>query len=224
MDIEGLGPALVEQLVDNKLVEGVADLYRLEEEEVARLEKMGAKSAHNLVKAIESSKDRDIDRLIYALGILHIGVNAARVLASRFDSLDALSEAGVEDLADIEGIGPIVAQSVVDFFAAEHNRVTIRRLREAGVNTRRLGTQPVAQEGPFAGKTVVLTGKLEHYTRDEARRMIERLGGKVSSSVSSKTDYVLAGESPGSKLDKALELGVSVLDEKEFQGMIGQGG
>ena len=222
MDIEGLGPALIEQLVDKNLVGDFSDLYRLCEDELAKLEKMGAKSARNLVQAIQHSKTRDLHRLIYALGILHIGVNAARVLAARFESLDALGGAAVEELAGIEGVGPIIAESLVGFFAAAHNRVTIKKLEDAGVNTRRLEAQPTVREGPFAGKTLVLTGKLTRYTRDEARRLVEELGGKVSSSVSSRTDYVLAGENPGSRLDKARQVGVRVVDEREFERMIRQ--
>lgn len=220
MDIEGLGPALVEQLVDKNLVEDFSDLYRLSDDELAKLEKMGAKSAHNLVLATQQSKTRDLHRLIYALGILHIGVNAARLLAARFESLGALAGARTEEIAEIEGLGPIVAESVVRFFAAEHNRATIRKLQDAGVNTRRLAAPPVVEERLLAGKTLVLTGKLTGYTRDEARRLIEQLGGKVSASVSSKTDYVLAGEEPGSKLDKAAKLGVRVIDETEFEGIV----
>jgi DNA ligase (NAD+) len=220
MDIDGLGPALVEQLVDKNLVEDFSDLYRLSDDELAKLEKMGAKSAHNLVLATRQSKTRDLHRLIYALGILHIGVNAARLLAARFESLGALAEAGAEELAEIEGLGPIVAESVVRFFAAEHNRATIRKLQDAGVNTRRLAAPPVAEEGPLAGKRLVLTGKLTGYTREEARKLIEQLGGEVSTSISSKTDYVLAGEEPGSKLDNARKLGVRVIDETEFEGIV----
>jgi len=220
MDIEGLGPALVEQLVDKNLAEDFSGLYRLREDEFAKLEKMGAKSARNLVQAIEQSKTRNLDRLIYALGILHIGVNGARLLAARFESLDALAGASADELAEIEGLGPIVAESVVRFFTAEHNRATIRKLEDAGVNTRRLAAPPVGEEGPLAGKTLVLTGKLTGYTRDEARKLIEQFGGKVSASVSSKTDYVLAGEEPGSKLDKARKLGVRVIDETEFDGIV----
>jgi DNA ligase (NAD+) len=209
MDIEGLGPALIDQLVENDL---------------SKLERMGAKSALNLVESIENSKGMDLYRLVYGLGILHIGVNAARVLAARFRSFDELGAARVEELADVEGIGPIVAQSVVDFFAAGHNRGTIEKLRENGVNMR--GTEPPsrAREGPLSGKMIVLTGKLAGYTRDEAGRLIERLGGKIASSVSSKTDYVLAGEDPGSKLDKARRLGVRVIDESEFERLVGRSG
>ena len=224
MDIEGLGPAVIEQLVDQGLVSDVSDLYKLGENDLAKLERMGAKSARNLVEAIEESKGRDLYRVVYGLGILHIGVNAAGVLAARFLSIDALGAAGVEELADVEGIGPIVAQSVVDFFAAKRNRGTIEKLRKSGVNMRVPEAPSRGREGPFSGKTFVLTGKLAGYTREEAGRLIERLGGKVASSVSSRTDYVLVGEDPGSKLDKARRLGVRVIDESEFEGLIGRSG
>ena len=224
MDIEGMGPALIEQLVDKGLVSDFSDLYKLRDDEIAELEKMGAKSARNVVEAIQQSKMRELSRLIYGLGILHIGVNAARVLADRFDSLDALAESSVDELSELEGVGSIVARSIVGFFAAQHNRDALRKLRDAGVNMRRLEMRRPAGEGPFAGKTVVLTGKLAQYTRDEASRLIESLGGKVSSSVSSKTDFVLAGEDAGSKLEQARDLGVPVLDEAEFEKMIRQTG
>lgn len=224
MDIEGMGPALIEQLVDKGLVSDFSDLYKLRDDEIAELEKMGAKSARNVVEAIQQSKMRELSRLIYGLGILHIGVNAARVLADRFDSLDALAESSVDELSELEGVGSIVARSIVGFFAARHNRDALRKLRDAGVNMRRLEMRRPAGEGPFAGKTVVLTGKLAQYTRDEASRLIESLGGKVSSSVSSKTDFVLAGEDAGSKLEQARDLGVPVLDEAEFEKMIRQTG
>jgi DNA ligase (NAD+) len=224
MDVEGLGPAIIDQLVDQGLVTGVSDLYKLAEDDLAKLERMGEISARNLVQAIRDSGERDLYRLVYGLGILHVGVSAARALAGRFESLDALGAAQAEELAEIEGIGPIVAQSVVDFFAAEHNRDTIERLRGAGVNMRSLGEPSRAAAGPFAGRTFVLTGRLAGYTRDEAAGFIERLGGKVVSSVSSKTDYVLAGDEPGSKLEKARRLGVRVIDESEFRGLAGQAG
>ena len=224
MDIEGLGPALVEQLVDLGLVKDVSDLYKLGEDELKKLERMGATSARNLVEAIENSKTRDLYRLIYALGILHIGVNAARVLAARFESVDALAAARAEELAAIEGIGPIVAQSVVDFFAAEHNCDIIQKLRESGVNMRGLRAPPVVREGRLAGKTFVLTGKLAGYTRNEASRLIERLGGKVASSVSSKTDFVVAGEEAGSKRERARQLGVRIIEESEFEKLTRQSG
>jgi len=224
MDVEGLGPAIIEQLVDQGLVTGVSDLYKLASEDLSKLERMGEISARNLVQSIQNSRERDLYRLVYGLGILHVGVSAARALAARFESLDALGAAQAEELAEIEGIGPIVAQSVMDFFAAEHNHDTIERLRGAGVNMRSMGETPRGVEGPFAGRTFVLTGRLAGYTRDEAGSLIERLGGKVVSSVSSTTDYVLVGDEPGSKLDKARRLGVRVIDESEFRGLAGQSG
>ncbi len=224
MDVEGLGPAIIEQLVDQGLVTGVSDLYKLGKDDLSELERMGEISARNLVQAIETSRERDLYRLVYGLGILHVGVSAARALAGRFESLDALGAAAAEELADIEGIGPIVAQSVVDFFATKRNRDTIEELRGSGVNMRVSEAPSRRGGGPLSGKTFVLTGKLAGYTRDEAGRLIERLGGKLVSSVSSKTDYVLAGEDPGSKLDKARRLDVRVIDESEFERLIGQSG
>ena len=224
MDIEGLGPALIEQLVDRGLVKGVSDIYKLEVDSLEKLDRMAATSAGNLVDAIEESKTRDLYRLVHALGILHVGVSAARALAARFESLDALAAAGAEELAEIEGIGSVVAQSVIDFFADRRNRGTIERLRDSGVNMHRRREPSVVSGGPLAGRTVVLTGKLAGYTRDEAAKIIERVGGKVASSVSSKTDYVLVGDEPGSKLEKARRLGVRVIDEPEFERLVRQTG
>jgi len=224
MDIEGLGPALIEQLVDRGLVKDVSDIYRLEVGSLEKLDRMAETSARNLVEAIEESKTRDLYRLIYALGIPHIGVSAARALASRFESLDALSSARLEDLAAVEGIGSIVAQSVIDFFSDRRNRGTIERLRDSGVNMRRHREPSVVAGGPLAGKTFVLTGKLTGYTRDEATKIIERAGGKVTSSVSAKTDYVLVGDEPGSKLEKARRLGVQLIDESDFERLVRQTG
>jgi DNA ligase (NAD+) len=224
MDIEGLGPAVIEQLVESGLVKDVSDIYRLDADTLQKLERMGATSARNLVEAIEESKSRDLYRLIHALGILHIGVNAARALAAQFESLDALASADAEELASVEGIGSVVAQSVIDFFADRRNRGTIERLRDSGVNMRRRTGPPAAVAGPFAGKTFVLTGRLGGYTRDEAARIIERAGGKVASSVSSRTHYVLVGDEPGSKLERARRLGVRVIDELEFERLVRQSG
>ncbi len=224
MDIEGLGPALIEQLVDRGLVKEVSDLYRLDADEIEKLERMGATSVRNLLEAIEESKTRDLYRLIHALGILHIGVSAARALAAQFESLDALASARAEEFAAVEGIGPVVAQSVIDFFADKRNRGTIERLRDSGVTMRRRTEPSVVPGGALAGRTFVLTGRLVGYTRDEAARIIEKAGGRVASSVSSKTDYVLVGDEPGSKLEKARQLGVRVIDESEFEALLHQSG
>lgn len=212
MDIEGLGEKLVDQLVDRGLVHTPADLYRLDQATVAGLERMADKSAGNLIQAITRSKQTTLARFIYALGIPNVGEATAKDLARHFGSLDALMMADVETLQRVPDVGPVVAQAIVDFLSEPHNRQVIAALRAAGVNwPETADTQPVL--GRLAGKTFVLTGTLPSLTRDEATRLIETAGGKVSGSVSKKTDYVVAGSDPGSKLDKAQALGVTILDE-----------
>lgn len=223
MRIEGLGDALVEQLVDNKLVRDFADLYRLKLEDVAALERKAEKSASNLMEQIEASKERDLPQLIYGLGIRHVGERTAALLARRFRSLEALSRATVEEIDDIHEIGLTVAESVRDWFDDEGNRDLCRRLQEAGVRTEASGGGEAGTDEAFAGKQFVLTGRLETMTRDEARSLIEARGGRVTSTVSKKTDYVVAGEDAGSKLDKAQALGLSVIDEAGLREMLGQG-
>jgi len=218
MDIEGLGSVLVDQLVDKGLVRDVADLYRLRVEDLAALERMGEKSAQNVVNAIEESKSRGLARLLTGLGILHVGSHAAEILARHFGAMDALMQASVEDLEAIPEIGPTTAQSVWEFLHDERNQDIIRRLREAGVKmTEEVET---ATEQPLAGKTVVVTGTLRGYSRQEIQDLIKRLGGKASSSVSGKTSFVLVGESPGSKLQKAQQLGVPFVTEEEFERIV----
>lgn len=218
MDIDGLGPSLIEQLLERKLIETAADLYYLSPDEVAELDKMGKKSAENLMRALEQSKNNPLYRLINALGIRHIGEKGAKILAHRFRTLDKLAAATVEELTEIHEIGGIMAVSIVEFFQEPQNIAFIEKLRAVGINFE--DTEEEAVGGVFDGKTVVLTGSLENYTRAEASAIIERLGGKTSSSVSKKTDYVLAGAEAGSKLDKALSLGVPVLSEAEFEAML----
>jgi len=218
MDIEGLGPALVEQLVDRGLVKDVADLYTLKAEDVAKLERMGKKSAENLVRAIERSKRRDLSRLITALGIRHVGAHAGEVLAARFGNMERLAAATVDELLSVEEIGEITAKSIADFFARGETQKVMQKLREAGVNMRSF--KPHAARGPLEGKTLVVTGTLKNYTRQEIEEKIKALGGRAASSVSKKTDYVVAGESPGSKLEKARRLGVPVLAEEEFERLL----
>ncbi len=221
MDIEGMGPAIVEQLVNSGLVNKVADLYNLDIEQVIALDRMGSKSAQNLLQAIEDSKKRPLHRLITALGIRHIGAKSARILTQHITDIDGFFEASEEELAQIPEIGPIMADSIVKFFAEPLNQKTIALLKHKGVNTRE---EKLAQrELPLTGKTFVLTGTLQTMTRSQAGEAIEKLGGKVSGSVSKKTDYVVAGESPGSKYDKAVELGVSILDESQFLNKLGTG-
>ena len=218
MDIEGGGEALVAQLVQRGLVRDVADLYRLTQAELLQLDRMGEKSAQNFLAAIEASKSRDLWRLIYGLGILHVGTGVAKALARRFRHLDELLHVSVEQLTEVEDIGGVIAQSVVQWFGDARNRQLIERLRKAGLNFESsLFTAADQSSGIFSGKTFVLTGTLPGMTREEATAQIEALGGKVSSSVSKKTDYVLAGEEAGSKLEKAQKLGIKIIDESEFR-------
>ncbi|MCD8128306.1 MAG: NAD-dependent DNA ligase LigA [Oscillospiraceae bacterium] len=217
MDIDGLGAAVVESLVNAGLVKTVADLYELEPQSVAALERMGKKSAENLIAAITESKGRDLARLLSGFGIRQVGVKAGRVLARRFPDLDSLMHAELSTLMEIPDIGPVTAQYLLDWFAAPQSQDLIARLRAAGLS---FESREEQADTRFAGKTFVLTGTLPHYTRDEASALIERCGGKTSSSVSKKTSYVLAGEAPGSKLDRARALGVPVLDEAAFQALL----
>ena len=220
MRIEGLGDVLAIQLTDVGLVKDVGDLYALTLDQVSGLPRMAKKSATNLLEQIEASKARDLSNLIYALGIRHVGERTAGILARHFGSLDSLMKATVEELDDIPEIGLTVAESVRDWFDDDGNRKLCDRLRDAGVRTELEKQETGSLDERFAGKQFVLTGKMEGYTRDEARALIESRGGRVNSSVSKKTDYVVAGEEAGSKLDKATELGVTILDEEKFKEMI----
>lgn len=213
MDIEGLGIAVVENLVKAGLVKTPGDLYFLHEEDVAELERMGKKSAQNLLSAIEKSKSQDLSRLLFAFGIRQVGQKAGKILAQRFGSLDNLQAATVEELTQVDDIGAITAQSIVDWFASPQSQHLISRLKEAGVN---MQAEQKGEDQRFAGKTFVLTGTLDRFTRAEATKMIEDRGGKAAGSVSKKTTYVVAGEAAGSKLRKAQELGVPVLTQEEF--------
>jgi DNA ligase (NAD+) len=215
MDIEGLGEKLAAQLVQLGLVVDVADIYSLSRETIVGLERFADKSADNLIAAIEASKSRPLSKLLVALGIRHVGPTAAVALAAELGHLDRIAGAGVEELTAVEGVGPVIAESLQQFFAADRNQVVVDKLRTAGVNLEG-PKRPAAEKAPLAGVTVVLTGGLSGFTRDEAQAAVEERGGTVTSSVSKKTDYVVAGESPGSKLDKAKELGVPVLDEEAF--------
>ena len=217
MDIEGLGIAVVENLVGAGLVKTPGDLYFLKESDVAKLDRMGKKSAKNLIQAIERSKGQDLSRLIYAFGIRQVGQKAGKVLAAHFKTLDALQTATPEELTAVEDIGEITARSVTEWMASPQSQHLIGRLREAGVN---MTAEEQGSDQRFAGMTFVLTGALERFTRDEAAAAIEARGGKVSGSVSKKTTYVVAGEAAGSKLRKAQELGIPVLSETEFEAML----
>jgi DNA ligase (NAD+) len=216
MDIEGLGDKLVDQLVDAGIVSTPADLYKLGVANLAALERMADKSASNVYAAIRKSRETTLARFIYALGIRNVGEVTAKDLARHFGNIDALMDAGVEQLQEAPDVGPIVAESIAGFFRERHNREVIEQLRAAGVTWKEGPPARPASDGPFAGKIVVLTGTLAAMSRDEAKEKIEALGGKVTGSVSKKTDYVVAGEEAGSKLDKARELGLQILDEKNF--------
>lgn len=216
MDIEGLGISVCESLIDSGLINSAADLYYLDAEKVAGLERMGKKSADNLMKALENSKQAGLSRLLCAFGIRQVGQKAAKTLASRFKSLDELMAAGEEELTQIDDIGAITAKFIVEWFSLPQSRHLINRLREAGVS---FESREEIKDSRFAGLTFVLTGTLSTYTRDEASAIIEGFGGKTSPSVSKKTSYVLAGENAGSKLTKAESLGIPVIDEREFETM-----
>jgi DNA ligase (NAD+) len=221
MRIEGLGEVLAEQLVSENLVKDVGDLYSLTLDQVAGLERMAKKSATNLLDQIEASKNRDLSNLIYALGLRHVGERTAGILAHEAGSLERLANMTVEELDAIPEIGLTVAESVRDWFDDEGNRALCDRLRAAGVKTESKRANTESLDERFAGKQFVLTGTLSSFTRDEAKALIEARGGRVNSSVSKKTDYVVAGEAAGSKLDKAQSLGVTVIDEDAFKEMLG---
>lgn len=222
MDIDGLGDVMIEQLVDTGRVRSPADLYALSMDDLLTLERMGEKSARNLLDGIAASKDRDLWRVIFGLGIRHVGARSAQALEEHFPDMDALIAADDEALVAVNDIGPIVAASIVAYFAGERNREVISSLQKAGVRMQRKKAG-APKDGPLAGKTFVLTGSLESYTRDEAGERIRALGGTVTSSVSKKTDYVVAGESAGSKYDKAVKLGVTILDEAKFKELLETG-
>jgi DNA ligase (NAD+) len=218
MDIDGLGEVLVNQLTDRGLVKNVADLYRLTKPDLLKLERMGDKSAENVLAEIAASKKLPLERVIYGLGIRFVGERTAQFLAEHFGSLDDVMNAGAEELEEVNEVGPRIAESIVEFFADQHNRQLVDDLRKAGLTF----TGKKKQKGTkLAGKTFVLTGTLARHTRDEAKKMIEDAGGRVSGSVSKKTDYVVAGSDAGSKLDKARELGVSVIEEDEMEELVG---
>jgi DNA ligase (NAD+) len=218
MDIDGLGEALVNQLTERGMVKNVADLYKLTKDDLLKLERMGDKSAQNVLDEIEASKKLPLERVIYGLGIRFVGERTAQFLAEHFGSLEAIMRAGAEELEEVNEVGPRIAESIVEFFGDEHNRKLVGDLRKAGLTF----TGKKKEKGTkLAGKTFVLTGTLARYSRDEAKKMIEDAGGRVSGSVSKKTDYVVAGADAGSKLDKARELGVAIIGEEEMERMVG---
>ncbi|MGD0417487.1 MAG: NAD-dependent DNA ligase LigA [Terriglobales bacterium] len=218
MNIDGLGEVLVNQLTERGLVKNVADLYKLTKDDLLKLERMGEKSAENVLAEIAASKKLPLERVIYGLGIRFVGERTAQFLAEHFGALDAIMNASAEELEEVNEVGPRIAESIVEFFADEHNRKLVSDLRKAGLT---FTGQKKEKGTKLAGKTFVLTGTLARHTRDEAKKMIEDAGGRVSGSVSKKTDYVVAGSDAGSKLDKARELGVNVIGEEELEGLVG---
>ena len=218
MDIDGLGEAIIGELIERKLISNIADIYKLTIDDVASLKKNGKKFAQNLINAIEESKKRDLYRVINSLGIRHVGVKLAKTLARYFKDMDKLIVATYEELRMIEDVGEITADTIYEFFRQEQTIDLINKLKQANVNMK--AEIQENEDGKFAGKTFVLTGSLEHYSREEASEIIEKMGGKTSSSVSKKTDYVLAGEDAGSKLKKAQELGITIISEEEFITML----
>jgi DNA ligase (NAD+) len=222
MDIEGLGPALIDQLVDHGIIKSLADLYNLTVEDLARLERMGDKSAENLVRAIKSSKNRGLTRVLTALGIRHVGEHNAGLLAQEFGNIHALMKAPKDLLAQIPGVGPIVAESVYTFFRSDAGVQTIEALQQYGVGMTQDKTDSfITRSREIVGKTFVLTGTMDKFSRAELEEQIGRLGGKTTSSVSQKTDYVVAGTNPGSKRDKAKKIGVKIITEEELERMMG---
>ncbi len=218
MDIDGMGSSIVSKLLESGLIKNSADIYYLKKEDIAAIDKLGEKSSRNLIAAIEKSKKNDLSKLLYALGIRHIGLGAAKLIAAKVKNIEALFDITEEELTDIDDVGSIMAKSVIDYFSQEHVRDMIERMKEAGVNT--IYYEQETLGNVFEGMTVVLTGTLSSMGRKEAADIIEKNGGKVSGSVSKKTSLVIAGEEAGSKLDKANALGVRVVDEEEFLGMI----
>jgi len=219
MDIDGLGEKIVEQLVDSGLIQDVADLYRLSVADLVPLERFAEKSAQNIVNAIQASKNPPLGRFIYALGIRYVGEATANLLAQHFQSLTALQQASEAELLQVEGIGPQVANSIREYLQSEKNQALLQKLAAAGVQPQ---APPRPQGAPLAGKTFVFTGGLKKFSRDEAKALVTALGGKVASSVSARTDYVVVGAEPGSKYAKARELGLTILDEAEFEQLLGR--
>jgi DNA ligase (NAD+) len=221
MDIEGLGEAVIEQLVGLGWVKNCADLYSLHahREEMIRLERWGEKSTQNLLEAIEASKKRPFHRVLYALGIRHVGQGVAHLLTEHFPSIDRLAEARVDELQSVNGIGPQIAESVFRFFQEKHNREIIRRLARAGVT---MSAPTARRKGPLSGLTFVLTGTLPSFTREQAKQLIEEHGGRVATGISKNVNFVLVGEDAGSKLDKAKKLGIRTIEEDEFKKMLKQ--
>jgi len=223
MDIAGLGPAVVSQLILAGLVKDPADLYQLRKDQLVPLDRMGEKSAQNLIDALEKSRQNPLHRLIFALGIRHVGERAAKILARKFGSMENIISARPEDLVNTPEIGPRIAGSITEFFSDPLNIKLVKRLGVQGLNMKSREHREGSVPGLLDGKTVVLTGGLKRFTRQEAQELVESLGGRVSSSVSKKTDLVVAGEDPGSKYDKALKLGIQVINEEDFTALVEEG-
>jgi DNA ligase (NAD+) len=217
-DIDGMGSKLIDQLVEKEMASSYADLFKMEFESLAALDRMGEKSSENLMDAIETSKKISFARFLYALGVRHVGEHIALLLAGEFNSLEQLTHCSEESLTAIEGVGPVVARSITNFFRQDKNLAVVQGLINSGVQ---IDFENSVKSNDFTGKTFVLTGALESMTRRQAKEMIEAVGGKVTGSVSRNTDYVVAGDSPGSKLTKARELGAAVIDETEFKELLG---
>ncbi len=219
MDIEGVGPALVDQLLENEMIVDFADLYYLKKEQLMGLERMAEKSSQNVIDAIEESKDRELNRLIYALGIRHVGSNSARILTNHYSSIEKLKDASQAELVEIDEIGPVMAESIVNFFKSEHNLEVLEKLKEAGVKME-IEEKEVEVTQHLEGKSFVFTGALDSYTRKEASEQVRKYGGDVKSSVSSRTSYLVVGDNPGSKYGQAQDLNVKILNEDEFKELI----
>ena len=223
MNIDGLGDRIMEDFYNFHFIGTIADIYSLKnhEQDLTRLEGYGDKSVTNLLNAIEDSKKNSLERLLFGLGIPHVGAKTAKILAKRYKELDSLMAASEEELTTIPDIGGIIAKSVVEYFNDNHHRSIVEELKEIGLNTKYLG-QEVEENSEFNGKTFVLTGSLQLFTREEAEEKIEQLGGKASSSVSKKTSAVIVGANPGSKYEKAKELGIPIWTEEEFKEKLGE--
>jgi DNA ligase (NAD+) len=217
MNIDGLGDKIVNQVVQKGMVQSVADLYAIPLSEWAALERMAEKSAANIIDAIDKSKQAGLERLLFALGIRHVGEHTAKVLVGHMKSLDKIMSTSKEELMQIKEIGPEVAASIVQFFTQQTNKEVLTRLKNAGIS---LEPKEIKKDVKLQGKTFVFTGTLERFSRSEAEKIVESMGGKASSSLSTKTDYVVAGESPGSKCEKAKELGITIINEDEFNNML----
>ena len=222
MNILGLGEKLIKQLLDKNLIENVADLYRLSKEDFLSLDKTKEKSAQNYYQAIQASKTQSLDRLLFGLGIRHVGAKAARLIAEKFQNIHQLSRASLEDLTEIDGVGPMIAESLLAYFDNKDSQVLLKELEDLGLNmtyqapSLRQGPQTKDEDNFWSGKTVVLTGTMDKYTRSQAKDLLQAYGAKVTGSVSKNTDILVAGEAAGSKLTKAQKLEVKVMDETEF--------